>query len=263
MDYLFAVILGLIEGLTEFIPVSSTAHLLLAEKALGFHSTGDAFVVLIQLGAILAMVALYFKKLYEAVITLPTSPESRRFALSVIVAFAPAVLLGVGLHSAVKFMFGRVDIICYALIVGGVLLWLVDRFAPTPKFHDATALDAKTSLLIGLFQCLALIPGMSRSGSTLLGALVLGVEKRAAAEFSFFLAIPTMIGAFGYDAYKNMDSFKPEDFGLIGVGFVVSFITALLVIKPMLNLISKQGYGLFALWRIVVGIGGLVWFYMG
>lgn len=259
MDYLHAVILGIIEGLTEFIPVSSTAHLLLAAKAMDFKSSGDSFEVLIQLGAILAVVVLYFGKLWQAVVTLPTRAESRRFALSVIVAFVPAVLLGVGLHHFIKDMFENVPLICAALIFGGIALWLVDRYAPAATQTDATALDLKTSLLIGLFQCLAMIPGMSRSGSTLIGAMLLKVEKRAAAEFSFFLAIPTMLGAFAFDFIKSYKIMVPAEYGIIAVGFVVSFLTAMLVIKPMLAFVSKRGYGVFAIWRVVVGVVGLVW----
>ncbi|MBW8882134.1 MAG: undecaprenyl-diphosphate phosphatase [Asticcacaulis sp.] len=225
MDYLYAVILGIIEGLTEFIPVSSTAHLLLASKALAFDH--PAFEVLIQLGAILAVVVLYFGKLWQAVITLPTKPESRRFALSVIIAFLPAVVLGVVLHHLIGEMFKSVPIICGALIVGGIILWLVDKYAPMPTHSDPTTIDLKTSLLIGLFQCLAMIPGMSRSGSTLIGALLLKVEKRAAAEFSFFLAIPTMLGAFVFDFLDNYKTVM-ADFGIVALGFVVSFVAALL-----------------------------------
>lgn len=261
MDYLYAVILGIIEGLTEFIPVSSTGHLLLSANILNFHH--DAFEVLIQLGAILAVVVLYFSKLWDAVVTLPTKAESRRFALSVIVAFLPAVVLGVVLHHLIGEMFQNIPLICIALIVGGIILWLVDKYAPMPTHSDPTTLDLKTSLLIGLFQCLAMIPGMSRSGSTLIGALLLKVEKRAAAEFSFFLAIPTMLGAFVFDFVKSYKTMPTSDYGIIAVGFVVSFIVALLVIKPMLAFVTKRGYGVFAIWRMVVGCAGLAWWYLG
>ncbi|MDI7775590.1 undecaprenyl-diphosphate phosphatase [Asticcacaulis sp. EMRT-3] len=258
MHNLIAALLGLIEGLTEFIPVSSTAHLLIAAKLLHFESAADAFEVLIQLGAILAVVVFYFAKLWNAVVTLPSSADSRRFALSVLIAFAPAVVLGVGLHSVIKAMFERIDIICYALIIGGILLWAVDRFAPRPVHDDATKLDLKTSIAIGFFQCLAMIPGMSRSGSTLIGALLFKVEKRAAAEFSFFLAIPTMLGAFAFDFFKSYKLMSADDYGVIAIGFVVAFISALFVIKPLLAFVSKRGYGVFAIWRIIVGGGGLL-----
>lgn len=261
MHYLLAALLGLIEGLTEFIPVSSTAHLRLAAEVMKFQSTGNAFEILIQLGAILAVVVIYFKKLGTAVITLPTSEESRRFAISVLIAFFPAVLLGVALSKTIAGLLDNIPVICGALIVGGVLLWAVDKYAPKATHHDATKLDVKTSLAIGLFQCLAMIPGMSRSGSTLIGALLFKVDKKAAAEFSFFLAIPTMLGAFTYDLLKHYKEITPDEFSLIAVGFLVAFLSALLVIKPFISFVSKRGYGFFALWRVVVGVAGLVWWY--
>lgn len=259
MDYLIAAFLGFIEGLTEFIPVSSTAHLLLLAHFLGFESTGRAFEVLIQLGAVLALLSLYFNRLWKVLVTLPTSPESRGFAISVLVAFLPAVVIGVLAHDFIKtVLFESPRLICVTLIVGGVLLWAVDRYAPAPEHEDAMRLNWKTALVIGLFQCLAMIPGMSRSGSTLIGAMLLRVGKKAAAEFSFFLAIPTMAGAFAYDVYKTHDQMDFNDAGLIVVGFVAAFITALLVVRAVLDYVSRKGYGIFAFWRIAVGVIGLI-----
>jgi undecaprenyl-diphosphatase len=258
MDYLIALLLGIIEGLTEYIPVSSTGHLLLLTHFLGFETTGNTFEVLIQLGAVLAMVTLYFQRLWGVVVTLPTKPESRQFAISILVAFLPAVGVGLLAHDFIKtVLFETPVVICWSLIIGGILLWLVDRFAPTPRHSDAMALSWRTSLTIGLFQCLAMIPGMSRSGSTLIGALLMRVEKRAAAEFSFFLAMPTMAAAFGYDLLKNWEAMDFTDMGLIATGFVAAFFTALLVIRPLLDFISRHGYGIFAIWRIAVGTLGL------
>jgi undecaprenyl-diphosphatase len=264
MDYLIALLLGFVEGLTEYLPVSSTGHLLLLAHFLGFESTGKTFEVLIQLGAVLAMVVLYFQKLWQVVITLPTNPESRAFVISILVAFLPAVGLGVLLHDFIKtVLFESPATICYALIIGGILLWLVDRFAPKPTHTDAMKLDLKTSLAIGLFQCLAMVPGMSRSGSTLIGAMLFKVEKKAAAEFSFFLAIPTMTAAFTYDVLKTYKQMDFNDAGLVIVGFIAAFITAMLVIRTVLGFVSKHGYGLFAIWRLIVGIGGLILLNMG
>ena len=263
MDFLLAAILGIIEGLTEFLPVSSTAHLLLAAKALNFHATGDAFEVLIQFGAILAIVVLYFRKLWDVLISLPSSEESQRFAISVLIATLPAIGLGLGLHHFIKGLFERLDLICYDLIIGGIILWAVDKWAPPPVVNDPMKISPVTALIIGMFQCLAIIfPGASRSGSTLIGALLFRVEKKAALEFSFFMAIPAMFGAFILDFIKSYKRLHGHDLGLIGVGFVVSFITALLVIKPFLNFVSKQGYGLFAWWRVIVGGGGLIWLWL-
>ncbi len=261
MHYLLAALLGLIEGLTEFLPVSSTAHLLLSEKLLNFQDPGGNFTVMIQLGAILAVVVLYFQRLWAAVIGLPTSAEARRFAISVLVAFFPAVVLGVLVHHFLASLFENIPVICGGLIVGGVALWAVDKYAPAPQHHDSQKLDFKTSLIIGLFQCLAMIPGMSRSGSTLIGAMVCKVDKKAGAEFSFFLAIPTMLGAFALDFVKSYKLLTADDYSSIAIGFLVAFLAALLVIKPFIAFVQKRGYGFFALWRVVVGVAGLVWWF--
>lgn len=263
MQYLLAALLGLIEGLTEFLPVSSTAHLLISEKVLGFADPGGNFTVMIQLGAILAVVVLYFARLFKAVVTLPTSAESRQFAISVLVAFFPAVIIGVAVKKSglLSALFDNVPLICGALIVGGVALWAIDKWAPQPTHHDSAKLDVKTSLLIGLFQCLAIVPGMSRSGSTLIGAMVAKVDKKAGAEFSFFLAIPTMLGAFVVDFAESRQYLTADRYALIGIGFLVAFLSALLVIKPFISFVQKRGYGFFALWRVVVGVAGLVWWF--
>jgi len=263
MHYLLSVLLGIIEGLTEFLPVSSTAHLLIAEKLLAFQDPGGNFTVMIQLGAILAVVVLYFAKLFKAVITLPTSVESRQFAVSVLVAFLPAVVIGVVVKKSglLEVLFENIPVICVALIVGGVALWAVDKYAKPPVHHDSAKLDLKTSLFIGLFQCLAIIPGMSRSGSTLIGAMVCKVDKKAGAEFSFFLAIPTMLGAFVVDFAGSHKLLTSDQYSSIAIGFVVAFLSALLVIKPFISFVQKRGYGFFALWRVVIGVAGLVWWF--
>ncbi len=259
MDYLIALLLGILEGLTEYIPVSSTGHLLLLTHFIGFETTGRTFEVLIQLGAVLAMVTLYFQKLWKVLVTLPSNPESRAFAASIILAFLPAAFVGFLAHDFIKtVLFETPVVICISLIVGGALLWTVDRFAPEPSHDDAMKLNWRTSLAIGVFQCLAMIPGMSRSGSTLIGAMLMRVEKRAAAEFSFFLAMPTMTAAFSYDLLVNWEQMDFTDMGLIATGFVAAFFTALLVIRPLLDFISRHGYGIFAIWRICVGVLGLV-----
>ena len=259
-DWLMAVVLGLIEGATEFIPVSSTGHLILAKDALGLTGASwDTFIVLIQLGAILAVVALYFGKLWKTVVTLPTDPSSRRFALSVIVAFLPAAVIGVLAHDFIKrVLFESPKVICWSLILGGVVLLVLDRLPNRPRYTDATRYPLLASLGIGLFQCLAMIPGVSRSGSSIVGAMMMGGDKRSAAEFSFFLAIPTMAGAFAYDLYKSRDSLTLDQGGLIAVGFIVSFLSGLVVIRAMLGFVQKRGYWPFGVWRIGVGVLGLV-----
>jgi undecaprenyl-diphosphatase len=259
-DWFSAIILGVVEGLTEFIPVSSTGHLLLAKTALGLPpGFWDTFIVLIQLGAILGVVALYFRRLWAVLITLPTSLRSRHFALSVLVAFLPGALAGALLHDVIKdVLFESPRLICVSLILGGLVLLVIDRRAPAPRETDAMALSLKTSLLVGLFQTLALIPGVSRSGGTIVGAMLLGVEKRAAAEFSFFLAMPTMAGAFVLDFWSNRQSLHGDRLGLLALGFAVSLVVGYAVARVMLDFVSRRGFVPFGWWRILAGATGLV-----
>jgi undecaprenyl-diphosphatase len=257
-EWLAAIILGLVEGATEFIPVSSTGHLLLAKQALGLtDASWDTFIVVIQLGAILAVVALYFRKLWAVLIGLPTDPEARRFALSVLVAFLPAMVLGFFLHDLIKLAFHNPALICWSLIIGGVALMALDRWSPTPRHDDATRYPLSTAFGVGLFQCLSMIPGVSRSGATIAGALLLKADKKSAAEFSFFLAIPTMTAAFVYDLYKSRDMLTLDQGGVIAVGFIVSFLSGLLVVKTLIGFVARHGFTPFGWWRIVVGVVGL------
>lgn len=264
-DFLAAVILGVVEGLTEFIPVSSTGHLLLTKTALGLTDPSwDSFVVLIQLGAILAVVALYFRRLWTVLIGLPTRQDARRFALSVLIAFLPAVIFGFLLYDFIKqVLFESPALICWSLVVGGFGLLAIDRWSPAPRHADAMTLPFGTTLGVGLFQVLSMIPGVSRSGATIVGGVLLGVEKRAAAEFSFYLAIPTMIGAFAKDFWESRESLMVGDhLGLLAVGFVVSFVSGLVVVKVLLDFVSKRGLAPFGWWRIAVGVAGLAWLYL-
>jgi undecaprenyl-diphosphatase len=263
--FLQALLLGLVEGLTEFIPVSSTGHLLLTQTALGLTTPfWTTFTVVIQLGAILAVVALYFRRLWTAVVTLPTQPASRRFALSVIIACVPAFLAGFLLHDFIKtYLFGGLELICWSLIVGGVVLLVIDRFAPKPVDHDAMNLPLHKSMLIGLFQVLSIVPGVSRSGSTIVGSMLIGIDKRAAAEFSFFLAIPIMVGAFVLDIWESREALTGDNLAIIAVGFIASFVFGLIVIRVMLDFVQKRGFALFGWWRILVGAGGLLFLTYG
>jgi undecaprenyl-diphosphatase len=260
-DWVYAVILGVIEGLTEFIPVSSTGMMLLAKHGMGLTDPfWNTFAVMIQLGAILAVLVLYFQKLWRAVITLPTDPASRRFALSVIVAFIPSIVLGLLLHDFIKgVLFDSPVVQCVSLIIGGVVLLLIDRTAPAPVHHEADQLPLKTAFIIGLFQVLAMIPGVSRSGSTIVGGMLNRVEKRAAAEFTFFLAIPTMLGAFVLDAIESKDQLLAGgNLNLLAIGFVTAFVVALGVIKLMLAIVTRRGFAPFGWLRILIGVGGLL-----
>ena len=253
-----AILLGIVEGLTEFIPVSSTGHILLLGELIGFDSTGNTFEVLIQLGAICALLAVYTAKLTKVVFAIPSDPSARRFAFGIVLAFLPAAVVGVMLHDIIKtVLFETPSLICSTLILGGLALLVIDRRAPKPVHTDAMAFPMRLAFLIGCCQMLALVPGVSRSGATIGGALLLKCDKRSAAEFSFFLAIPTMAGAFVYDLYANRNALSMDDAVLIGIGFVTSFFAALFVVRKLLDFVSNYGFAPFAYWRIAVGVIGL------
>ncbi len=257
------ILLGLLEGLTEFIPVSSTGHVLLAGHFLGFDSPGKVFEVLIQLGAILAILSIYFAKLWHIALALPTDPRARRFVFAILVAFLPAVVIGVTLHSFIKsVLFESPALICTTLIIGGIMLLVVDRLPLKPRYSDAMDFPPAMAFVIGLCQCVAMIPGVSRSGATIVGSLLMGTDKRSAAEFSFFLAMPTMTGAFAYDLFKNWSGLSAADTTAIAIGFVVSFFAAVVVVRYLLDYVSSHGFGLFAWWRILVGGAGLAGLYL-
>src|SRR5580692_11789563 len=264
-DSLRAVILGIIEGVTEFLPVSSTGHLLLAERFfnLGEGSFWNSFTVLIQLGAILAIVVIYFAKLGRIAIGMFTNPDDRRFVIGLLIAFLPAVIVGLIVGKYIKEVLFNPWVVCFALIVGGAILLWVDQIDHNPHEHDATRFPLLTYLWIGMAQCLAMIPGVSRSGASIVAAMLLGADKPAAAEFSFFLAIPTMVGAFAYDFYKSRSEMTADHLGIIAIGFVVSFITALVVVKTFLGYVTRHGFALFAWWRVIVGTLGLIALAMG
>lgn len=258
-DFLIAALLGLLEGLTEFLPVSSTGHLLLASHFLGFESAGKTFEVVIQFGAVLALLTVYFAKLWHVFSTAHRDPAAMRFVISVALAFLPAVVVGVLAHDFIKtVLFETPRLIAIMLILGGVVLLFIDRIAPPALYHDATALPFRKALAIGAVQCLAMIPGVSRSGATIVGALLMGVEKRAAAEFSFFLSMPTMAAAVSYDLFKSRDLLDFSDLSQIAVGFGLAFVTGVIVVKWLLSYISRHGYALFGWWRIIVGGVALV-----
>jgi undecaprenyl-diphosphatase len=257
MDHntIVAAALGLLEGLTEFIPVSSTGHVLLAGYFLGFQSPGHAFEVLIQLGAILAILGVYSRRLWQIFSSAPHDTRARRFIIAVLLAFLPAAIIGVLAHRVIKdILFETPVLIASMLILGGVVLLFADRISTRPRYHAAEEFPPLMALKIGLIQCLAMVPGVSRSGATIVGALLMGADKRSAAEFSFFLSMPTMLGAFVYDLYKNRDILDSAAAGNIVVGFICAFLAAIVVVRGLLNHVSAHGYALFAWWRIVVGI---------
>jgi undecaprenyl-diphosphatase len=253
-----ALILGLIEGLTEFLPVSSTGHILLAGHFLGFENPGRTFEVLIQLGAILAILTVYSGRLVTLGRNVRSDPKSRRFVTAILLAFLPAVVIGVLGHDFIKtVLFETPALVCTMLILGGLVLLWVDRLVLKPRYTDVMEYPLGLAFRIGLFQCLAMIPGVSRSGSTIVGALLMGADKRSAAEFSFFLAMPTMAGAFAFDLYKNWEIIDASQMGLVAIGFVASFVVAVLVVRSLLDFVSRHGYAPFGWWRIAVGAVGL------
>ncbi len=261
--YVAAILLGLLEGLTEFLPVSSTGHLIVFEDLLGFQGPpGKTFEVMIQLGAILALVVLYFRKLWSTATGLATDPQARRFTLSIAVAFLPAAVLGAGLHGFIKSALFYPHVVAWALIIGGLVIIAVEETQRHVRYITADHVPLPTSFLIGLGQTLALVPGVSRSGATIISGLLLGLERRAAAEFSFFLSIPTMTGAFVYDVYKNRDALSFGDAGVIAVGFIAAFAAALVVVKPFLSIVSRTGFAPFAYYRIALGTFILVLGYL-
>lgn len=255
LDWLIALILGLVEGLTEFLPVSSTAHLLLLGHWLGFEDPGGAFTVMIQLGAILAIILIYIQRIFSVIFRLPNDPNARGFAIAIVLAFLPAAFAGVLLHDVVKTIFYETPgIIASALIIGGIVMLVVERFRPPATTEGLETIPVWKAFLVGCCQAIALIPGVSRSGATIVGAMLLGVERRTAAEFSFFLAMPTMLGAFVYEVYQNRDSLDMDRLGLIGIGFAGAFVAGLIVVRLFLGIVSKYGFAPFAWYRIALGL---------
>ncbi len=255
------IILGIVEGVTEFLPVSSTGHLILAGDLLGYDAARwKVFNIVIQLGAILAIVVLYWRTLLAVVGgVIKRQPESLHFARNVLLAFLPAAVIGFALHKQIEALLGNAVVVAVALIVGGVAILIVERLARAATIHGVAAIPARTSVGIGFLQCLAMVPGVSRSGATIMGALALGVERRTAAEFSFFLAVPTMLGATTLELYKNRAALDASQLHDIAIGFVVAFVVAIIVVRSFVAVIGRYGFAPFAWYRIVAGSAALVW----
>lgn len=254
IDLARAALLGIIQGLTEFLPVSSTAHLLISERLLGYDDPGGAFTVMIQLGSILAVMWLYRQRIFDVVTGLPTKPEARRFALMLFLAFLPAVAIGLFAADYVKtVLYESLGVIAWALLLGGFAMMAIERFRPAPEVEDAANTPIIRAIGVGFFQTLALIPGVSRSGATIFGGLLLGLDRRAAAEFSFFLAMPTMAAAFLHDFLEVKDHISSDRIVEIAIGFVFAFLSAALVVKPFLGFVTRVGFGPFAWYRVVLG----------
>jgi undecaprenyl-diphosphatase len=252
--YVSAALLGIVEGLTEFLPVSSTGHLILADKLLGITGPeSKLFDIVIQFGAILAVCWVYRQRLLDSVVYLGSDPRAQRFVANVILAFLPAAVAGVLFYHIIKEVLFSPWVVAISLIVGGVLILIIERLRPRARLHDVDDLRLRTALGIGCCQILAMIPGVSRAGATIMGALMLRVDRAAATQFSFFLAIPTMLGATVYDLYKNRAILSLDNLTLIAIGFVVAFIAAMFVVRRLVAFVSRHGFGVFAWYRIAIG----------
>ncbi|WP_455826417.1 undecaprenyl-diphosphate phosphatase [Pseudomonas graminis] len=250
-----ALILGVVEGLTEFLPISSTGHQIIVADLLDF--TGDrfnAFNIIIQLGAILAVVWEFRGKIFEVVTGLPTQPKARRFTANLLIAFLPAVVLGVIFADLIHHYLFNPITVATALVVGGVIMLWAERREHEVHAESVDEITWKDALKVGLAQCLAMIPGTSRSGSTIIGGLLFGLSRKTATEFSFFLAMPTMVGAAVYSGYKYRDLFQPADLPVFAIGFVTSFIFAMIAVKGLLKFIASHSYAAFAWYRIAFGL---------
>jgi len=267
-DFLNAVLLGIVEGLTEFIPVSSTAHLLVAEKLLGLPGERwDAFTVVIQLGAILAVVAIYWRKFWEVLVNFFGSADARHFVYSVLIAFIPSAVAGVLLKKWIDRMLldpaYALPVIAASWIAGGILILVLERLAPKPRHLDGDRLPLWTAFLIGVFQIVSvLFPGTSRSGATILGGELIGVDRKAATVFTFYLAVPTMIGATAYELYKKAALLSTHDESNIAVGFVVSFLVAYVVIRAFLAVVARYGLTPFGWYRVASGVALAAYLYL-
>jgi undecaprenyl-diphosphatase len=261
-DYGTSVLLGIVEGLTEFLPVSSTAHLLVTENALGLNKDNwEAFTVVIQLGAVLSVVVVYWRKFWDVLLGLPSDRNARQFAINVIVAFLPSAILGAVF---IKYINGflldparAIPVIGITWLVGGIVILIFERIATNPRWKGSDNLPFSKALQIGLCQCAALIPGVSRSGATILGGELLGVERATAAHFTFYLAVPTMLGASVFELYQKRSELTSSNLVVIAIGFVVSFIVAYFVVRAFIDFISRYGLRPFGWYRIIVGIAAL------
>jgi undecaprenyl-diphosphatase len=258
-DWLKAAILGVVEGVTEYLPVSSTGHLLLMERFLGWSDDnfGKSFAILIQLGAILALLTIYFSRIWNLATSMFTRWDAARFVIGVLLAFIPAAVIGALAHDFIKDKLFDVRIVCMTLILGGFVLLWVDRMNLQARYHDATEFSLPMYFGIGVIQCISMIPGVSRSGATIVGAMLFGADRRSAAEFSFWLAMPTMVGAFAYEAYKSRGDLANGDATTVAIGFITSFIFGWIVVKTFLGFVQRHSFALFAWWRILLGSVGM------
>jgi undecaprenyl-diphosphatase len=252
--FLQALLLGVVEGLTEFLPVSSTGHLILLGDMLGFQGPpGKTFEIVIQLGAILAVCVVYWQRLFGAVTSVTSDAKSRAFVRNIMIGFLPAMVIGAVAYKAIRALLDSPVVVAVALIVGGFAILAIERMVKKPRVFAVEDLPIPMAVKIGLFQCLAMVPGVSRSGATIMGSLLLGVDRKAAAEFSFFLAIPTMAAATAFKMYKDWAFMSFDNLALIAAGFAAAFLAALVVVRAAIAFIGKHGFAPFAYYRIVFG----------
>jgi undecaprenyl-diphosphatase len=258
---LLVILLGIVEGITEYLPVSSTGHLILATELLGFRADEWAlFNIAIQPGAILAIVVLYWRTFWDVLVGLfRRSPSAFAFVRNILVAFIPAVVLGVAFGDTIELMLANAVIVAWALIIGGIAILVVEKFARPTESGGVAGVSFKQSAMIGAAQCLAMIPGVSRSGATILGAMSFGVDRKTAAEFSFFLAVPTLTGATVLQLFKHWDEIPVGQLTWMGLGSLVSFVVAVIVVKAFVSIISRYGFAPFAWYRIAAGSAALAW----
>ncbi|MFL6279964.1 MAG: undecaprenyl-diphosphate phosphatase [Vicinamibacterales bacterium] len=255
MILVVAALLGVIQGLTEFLPVSSTAHLLIGARLLGFDDPGGVFTVTIQLGSILAIMWLYRAKILHILTRLGSDPDARHFALMILVAFAPAVVAGALLADYVTtVLYESPKVFATTFVLGGIVMLVVERYRPAPTVLNADRTPIGRALVIGLCQVLAMVPGVSRSGATIVGGMLMGLDRPAAAEFSFFLAMPTMMAAFAHSVLKVRHQLAADRAAEIAVGFVLAFVASLLVVRPFLAVVKRRGFAPFAWYRILLGL---------
>jgi undecaprenyl-diphosphatase len=255
LSYFTASLLGVIEGLTEFLPVSSTGHLILAVDLLGFRGpAGHVFEIAIQLGAILAVCWLYRQRFAHVAMSLFRETAAQRFVLNLLMGFLPAMIIGALAYGYIKSVLFSPEVVAITLVLGGFAILAIERWHPQPTVQEVDTITPGRALKIGIAQCVSMIPGVSRAGATIMGAMMFGVGRAAATEFSFFLAVPTMLAATVYDVYKNWSTLGLADLTVLSIGFVTAFLSALVVVKTLVGFVSRNGFAPFAYYRMVVGL---------
>lgn len=262
LDLVKALALGLVEGLTQFVPVSTSGHLVLAQRFFGLGGAASGTMV-VELGALLALLAVYFTRLVGLVGAATHEPSARRFVIGILVAFLPAAFLGVVAHDAIRGLLLNIWVVCFALIVGGAVLLWVDQVERKARYHEAREFPLAMYLAIGIAQCLALVPGVSRAGASIVAAMLLGADRRAATDFSLWLALPTLAGALAFELYQGRAALAPDSALVAAISLAASLVAAWLVVRSLVDYVASNGLWLFAWWRVLAGSLGLIWLALG